>query len=161
MKQIKLANNKGFAFVDDKDFDELSKYKWSLEKRRRTSYAKTNIKINGKWKVFRMHNLIVGAKKGQEIDHRDGNGLNNQRQNLRCCTRSQNCRNMRKTRGTSRYKGVCWDKNNKKWMAAIELNYEKIYIGRFDSEVRAAAAYDCRAIELFGEYAKLNFKEVA
>ena len=103
-----------------------------------------------------MHRLIMDAQERQEIDHADGNGLNNQKDNLRFCTHSQNHMNRKPTKGSSKYKGVSWHKAAKKWNARITLNKKTVSIGYFDSEIIAAKAYDEKAIELFGEFAKLN-----
>ena len=100
-----------------------------------------------------MHKLITGYK---ETDHIDGNGLNNQRGNLRSVTDSQNQMNRKNIRGTSKYKGVYWNKANKKWLARITINQKNIYIGYFLYEHNAAHAYNFKATELYGEYASLN-----
>jgi hypothetical protein len=96
-----------------------------------------------------------------EVDHINGDGLDNRKSNLRIVTRSQNLQNSRKPRRikgcSSKYKGVCWDKLTKKWRAQITFNYHVKYIGLFENEVEAAEAYDKVALEMFGEYAKPNF----
>ncbi len=156
MKQIQLRKSSKFVAFDDEDFGKLSKYKWFEKKKRYTSYAIVTAKIDDIWKTIWMHRFIVGAKKGQEIDHRDGNGLNNQRDNLRFCTHSQNGMNRRISQGTSKYKGVCCQKNNKRWQAQITINQKHIHLGVFKNEIDAAKAYNTAAIEHFGEYARLN-----
>ena len=157
MKQIKLANNRGIALVDDNDFEETSEHKWVMSNEPNTNYALTWINIKGKFKTVSMHRLIMKAKKGQEVDHRDRNGLNNQKNNLRLCTRSQNLMNMKKRENcSSRYKGVTRSKSAKRWQAQITLNYRNINLGLFDSEIDAARAYNKAAIRLFGEFARLN-----
>jgi len=96
-------------------------------------------------------------RKGMVVDHLDGNSLNNRKSNLRVCTVSQNHQNRRWTYGSSRYKGVWWNKKMKKWVAGITLKRKYIFIGHFADEVAAAKAYDRKAAELFGEFAYLNF----
>ena len=92
-------------------------------------------------------------------DHRDGNKLNNCRYNLRECNTSQNGANKKKSSGTSSiYKGVCWNKKKKKWESCIERLSVKYHLGIFDDELVAAKAYDIKAIELFGEFARPNFE---
>ncbi len=156
MKQIQLVNNKGFVVVDDEDFAEMSKHKWHLDERKNTSYAKTFIRKGNRRVKVGIHQLIMNAKKGQEIDHRDGDGLYNCKCNLRHCSTQQNSMNRKTNYGSSNYKGVHWHKRDKKWYSSIGLNYKSLHLGRFDSEIEAARAYNDKAIEMFGEFARLN-----
>jgi hypothetical protein len=94
---------------------------------------------------------------GKYIDHLDGNGLNNQRSNLRFATKSENGMNRQKQENTtSIYKGVSWHKHNRKWVAYITINGKRSHLGYFISEVDAAKVYNQKAIELFCEFANLN-----
>lgn len=108
-----------------------------------------------------MHREILGLKKEDGIysDHIDYNGLNNRRCNLRKCTNVENIRHQRcQTRNkSSKFKGVCWNKQEEKWQAYIYYNEKLVHLGRFNNEIEAAEAYDKKAIELFGEFASLNF----
>ena len=89
---------------------------------------------------------------------KDGDGLNNQKANLRICTRSQNKMNGKSYKNSSsKYKGIWWVKKNKKWRVRIRLNNKTIHLGYFKDETEAAKAYDSKAKELFGEFARLNF----
>jgi len=114
--------------------------------------------LNGKPKAatMLMHRLVMRPKRYEQIDHRDGNGLNNVRENLRFCSQSQNMGNAKiRKNGTSQYKGVCWDRINEKWVASIRVN-KYIWLGRHDTELCAAQAYNIAAKEHFGEFALIN-----
>ena len=107
-----------------------------------------------------MHRLIMDAPKGMDIDHINGNPLDNRKSNLRICTRAENMRNRgAQKNNTSGYKGVGWCKHRKKWHAQIKHNGKQIYIGRYKDKEEAARAYDAKAKELHGEYAHLNFPD--
>lgn len=159
MKEIQLSQfgkNKGkyVALVDDEDFETLNQFWWSAKKDGNTFYAARKIMIDSKWTTQYMHCEIMN---GKGVDHIDGNGCNNQKDNLRFCTTSENCMNQRKcTNKSSIYKGVYFYKPYNKWRAQIRINYKKIFLGYFDSEVDAAKAYNEKAIELFCEFANLN-----
>ncbi len=105
-----------------------------------------------------MHRTILGVKKGVEVDHRDGNGLNNQRRNLRRASKSQNqaayrgaCKNK-----SSRFRGVRWASRYNNWTARITVNGREMHLGCFGVEVSAAAAYNRAAKKYFGRFASLN-----
>lgn len=152
MREIKLTQNK-IAFVDDEDFDFLSKFKWYAVKGSRTYYASRFVER----KEIRMHNILIKHKKRNFIDHIDHNGLNNQKSNLRVCTKQQNNMNKLPMKGgTSKFLGVCWSQRAKKWRSTITHNGKNIHIGYYANEVDAAKAYNAMAKELFGEFANLN-----
>ncbi len=159
MKSIPLTQGK-VAMVSDHRYAYLNLWKWCAQK---TS-------IPGKWyavrderkgpfkKRFYMHREIMNAPKGMEVDHRDGDGLNNVDENLRTCTHSQNIFNNKKPRNnTSGFKGVYFYRKTKRWLAKLRFQNQPIYIGLFDDPEEAARAYDKKAVELFGEFAKTNF----
>lgn len=153
MKEIVLTQNK-VAWVDDADFAEVSKYKWHAYKHRNTYYAARGIRINGKKTSMRMHQFLCG--KG--ADHKDGNGLNNTRSNLRPATSQQNSSNRGVQRNnTSGFKGVYWDKQTRKWRARIMINGKSKSLGLHINSEDAARAYDAAAKRLFGEFARCNF----
>jgi hypothetical protein len=146
MKLIPLTQGK-FAQVDDEDYKLLMVHKWHYHQ----GYAYSGRHIL-------MHRLIMKLDYGNklQVDHRDRNGLNNQKNNLRCCTCCQNNGNSVSFRGTSQYKGVSWQNNRKKWVSFIKINKKNHFIGRFNNEEDAAHAYDKVALEYFGEFARLN-----
>jgi len=156
-KQIPLTQGK-FAIVDDADYLELMKYKWYAHNLSGVYYADRAIRRNNKVVNVSMHRQIMGAQFGQQIDHKNGNGLDNRRCNLRFSTQQQNVQSQRPTRGgTSKYKGVSWIKQYQKWYACIKCNGKNRNLGYFDNEMEAAKVYDEKAKELFGEFAKTNF----
>ena len=152
-KLIPLTQGK-FAIVDADDYDELSQYKWTAAKSPNTFYAVRSVR----GRQIRMHRLITNAPKGLVVDHRNHNGLDNRKENLRLCTRSENACNQRPQTGrSSKYKGVCWHKTQKRWHARIHSNGVTYHLGSFKSEIEAAKAYDKKTKELFGKFACLNF----
>lgn len=158
MKKIKLSNGM-VAIVDDEDYEKVRSFHWYAHQSGGTYYARRySHRIAGKEFYIEMHRLILGLSPGdgKYTDHIDGNGLNNQQMNLRVCTQQQNTFNQKVKRGTSKFKGVCWHKRDKKWHAQIQ-HKKNIYLGYFESEIEAAKTYDDKARELFGEFAWLNF----
>jgi len=162
--RIPLSQGK-FALVDDADAEEMCRYKWSAVKRVRKSgavvwYAARSMWCDGSFSFVYMHRLIAGTKGSEQVDHWDGDGLNNHRLNLRKCTPSQNSVNRKSKPGsTSCYKGVHWNTARRKWRASISKDKKYCYIGYFKSEVDAAMAYDAVAIQAHGDFAVLNFPE--
>lgn len=155
-REIPLTQGK-VAVVDDADYEWLMQWKWHF---RSMGYAgRRASKEAGGRALILMHRLITNAPSGLDVDHVDGNRLNNQRSNLRLCTRAQNMRNQRKTKRlvSSQFKGVSLYKP-KKWVAYIGLSRHKMHsLGYFHTELEAAHAYDAAARLHFGEFARLNF----
>jgi len=145
--------------VSDADYDLVSHLRWGIQAIPcGLRYAVAREYPN----VILMHRLIMDAKDGQLVDHIDGNGLNNQRENLRLCTRRQNLQNIRKrnfSRKTSRFKGVRYRANYGTFHAEIECSPHRLHLGAYESEHDAAVAYDAAAHLLFGPFARPNFGE--
>ena len=157
IRQIPLTGGK-FAIVDAADYEWLSQYRWSCRGGSNNPYAARSHANKMIW----MHREIMQTPPGMVCDHIDCIGLNNRRCNLRNCTRQENARNLPKgSRGTSCYKGVWWNKELGKWGAGICRDGKRYQLGWFDSEIDAALAYDCKARELFGPFAYLNFPDQA
>lgn len=160
MKRIGLTKGK-IALVDDDDFEYLNRWRWSAFNSRRrpdSYYARRTARVLGKKKVIKMHHAIIPLVPGMMTDHIDGNGLNNQRSNLRMSTKQQNQANSRKRKGcSSQYKGVSWSKRDKRWCSQVKVNGKLIYLGYFHDEESAARVYDAAALKYFGEFARLNF----
>jgi hypothetical protein len=160
MKEIPLTQGK-FALIDDEDYDFLNQFKWMAQKSNNNYYATRAIRIaKNKQKIVKMHRIIMNTPDNLEVDHKDHNGLNNQKSNLRNCLKVQNIYNCQKW-GSSGYKGV-FIKSFKliapKYRAIIQKDGRHIHLGYFNNPVDAALAYDKKAKELFGEFANPNFK---
>ncbi len=149
MKEIGLTQGK-IALIDDVDYTRISAYKWCVSNSGKHLYAIR--RMGRKGRPIRMQNIILGCE--GIVDHINGNGLDNQKANLRPVTKAQNNANKRKRGGTSsQYIGVCWRQSNQRWIAQLKSRY----LGQFDKEVTAAAVYDLAATKYFGEYARRNF----
>lgn len=152
MKNIFLTNGLK-VIVDDEDYEWLSKYNWYASKNK---YAIT--KLDGLTKS--MHRLILGLTDSKILtDHINGNGLDNRRCNLRPCTPQENLRNMKKFRGLSKYRGVSWCKQMKKWRVSLSIRGKSTYYGYYEDEEKAARLFDSIIKEKHGDFARLNFPD--
>jgi hypothetical protein len=142
-----------FATVDAADYKEISKHKWCAFRIGSKIYARGTIK----GRTVLMHRWLMRPRKSYQVDHIDGNGLNNCRCNLRVCTAAQNQANRKPLGGSSRFVGVC--RRGDRWEAWIKHRGKWLTLGRYDDEVEAAKARDRKAYELHGEHAYLNFPE--
>ena len=158
MKEIILTKGK-VAFVDDEDYDLVKDYKWRAKESSHTRcfYAIATIPIKDR-PLIQMHRLILGLTDPNiQVDHINGDGLDNRRYNLRACTASENrCNRGKSKNNTSGYKGVCFHKASKRWRAKIRLKNKFTYLGDFHTPEEAYAAYCKAALELHGEFANLG-----
>lgn len=161
MKKIKLGGvNKGYAIVDDSDYEHLNQWNWSATKDGNDRFYVTRTDWTTKKPIrVRMHRVIMAAKKGQQVDHINHDGLCNIRSNLRFCTNQENMRNRRPNKNsTSKYKGVGRQPGSviTKWRCRIRVDGRLIELGQFNNEIDAAIEYNRNAIGIFGEFANLN-----
>lgn len=137
------------AIVDRDIYPFLSQHKWSYS----ASGGGYAVRVVLR-KTILMHRFILQAPKGVQVDHINGDPLDNRRCNLRLATAQQNRRNMAPRSGKSKYKGVCTFES--RWRASITVDYKTIHLGLFPTEIQAARAYNEAAIRYFGEFARLN-----
>lgn len=156
MKEISLTRGK-VALVDDEDFDWVNQFKWYACKGRRRFYGRrTRAKAEGGGKQL-LHHFI--CPKWKFIDHKNGNGLDNQKENLRASSTAQNLRAycLKAVGRTSRFRGVSWGRRDEKWAAGIRVSPKKVFLGYFDKEEDAAKAFDRAAIRFGFAREALNF----
>ena len=158
MKRIKLGGHrknspiKGYATVDDADFEKLNKYNWSYLS---SGYAFRYLPKDGKPKCILMHRQIMNPVKGLCVDHVDGNRLNNQRENLRTCTHSQNLMNQKlNKKSTSGIPGIHFLKREQKWLAHIKIKGKQIRLGLFKEKQTAINTRAEAEIKYFKEFRK-------
>jgi len=152
------------CYIDTADYPLVKDYRWyayaTIEKR--VFYAMANIWKKNERTTIKMHSLLLPLPIGQTLDHKDFDGLNNRRSNLRPANRSQQRVHQQKREFTSsQYRGVCWAKDTNKWQAQITIDGKVTYLGQFDSEEDAANARDSVAKKYHGEFAVLNFPVTA
>jgi hypothetical protein len=160
MKRIKLTQGQ-FAIVDDDDFDRVSQFTWHAQRTKSGDYYARHAKYLGGGrqnpiiKFIPMHRFVSGFIR---VDHKNGNKLDNRKENLRSATQEQNRQAFRlKSKNvSSKYRGVCWDRNNSKWRATICRSGKCHHLGFFLEEKKAAEAYNSFAFKFFGEFAHLN-----
>jgi hypothetical protein len=149
------------AIVDEEDFDRLIGFKWyAATNSSGGRYARRSLYDQGIRGWVFMHQEIMPPRLGLEIDHKNCDGLDNRRENLRYATRAQQQAN-RRPWGSSGLRGVRFDPNSplRPWRAKIALNRTVRRLGSFASKEEAARAYDAAAILIHGEFARLNFPE--
>jgi hypothetical protein len=156
VKELSLTNSKEVTLVDDEDFEYLNQWNWQL------SICDGHIcrKEHGKPTIL-LHRVVNKTPDDMLTDHINRNKLDNRKENLRTCTKSQNSMNRTKQKGncSSKYKGVCWCKTKKKWKARVKYKGKYYSLGYHEKEVDAALAYNKKAKELFSEFFVPNIIE--
>jgi len=158
MRFVPLTNGR-FAKVDDPDFEKVSKFKWRMASCRGgtgNEYAVTYMRIDGELKIIYMHRYITGSS--STLDHKNGDSLDNRRENLRAATRVENGRNRKLQVHSAPYKGVSLFKASKtpKWQAYGAKSGKNVHLGYFQSPELAAEAYDNFALANYGQFARTN-----
>ncbi len=152
MKSIELTGKAGMGqrmLVDNEDYEDLIKYKWSLA----SGYAKRSFRANGRINTVKAQRQIMRPEKNKVVDHINHDKLDNRKRNLRICTQAENTRNLLKTKGG--FKGV--QKHRRLFQAAIGFNNRHIFLGSFDTAIEAAKAYDKASKKYHGNMGVLNF----
>jgi hypothetical protein len=139
------------VLIDNEDWKEVKKHKWSINNpSKRAKYVRSS-------KHILLHRYIMNASKDKEVDHINGNPLDNRKQNLRICNKNENSKNRKvNINSSSGYRGVYWDMESNKWAVAISFNKKRIKIGRFKRKTDAALIYNEVALKYHGEFARLN-----
>lgn len=151
MKKIPLTKGK-FAIVDDEDYELLSHWKWYVNYH---GYAERDTTSSGKTLHFKMHQVIMGHVDGKEIDHKNGDKLDNTRSNLRFCTHSQNLGNIgRSKHNKTGLKGVHWYTKYGCYRAQIRDKGKVRWLGNFKTAIEAHEAYTAAASKIHGEFAR-------
>lgn len=157
MREIILSGGRAVALIDDVDAPIVEPFTWQVREmtfggNRHHVYRYACRKADGR--TLMLHRAIMQPPAGMVVDHINGDGLDNRRENLRIATRKQNAQNRRKHKPTSsRFIGVYWHRYGKRWVAEIRGEH----LGMFTSEEAAARAYDAAARSKYGEFASLNF----
>ena len=156
MKKLKLTQNK-FALLDEEDYFLASKYKWCAVKRGQTFYARRNLPRNGgEAKKEYLHRFIMKPPQQKEVDHINGNGLDNRKVNLRICTREQNSRNKKQiNKSNTGIKGISWCENRKRFFFSIGYKGKTIALGRYISIEEATKVIESERKKLHKEFARL------
>jgi hypothetical protein len=161
VESVRLALSRGYwSWIDEADYPRLSRFNWHINDKKNGPscksglYAQTSVAGYGK---LSLHTLIMDTPPGMVVDHINGDGLDNRRDNLRIVTPEQNHLNKSKRKyASSKFKGVHWDSTRGGWLVKIKRQGAETYLGFFDSETEAALAYNEGAKMIHGEYARLN-----
>jgi hypothetical protein len=157
-RRLYLGQGK-WTLLDVKDYYRLRFLKWVVYGNGTNLYAiRLQFTEPNKTSTVYMHREIMNPPAGLVVDHRNCDGLDNRRSNLRFATHAQNTRNRRKKKnGSSQFLGVYFNKEKSTWDSQLKHNEKRIWVGRFKTEIEAARAYDEAAKKYHGEFARLNF----
>lgn len=151
-------NDDTYVLLDEEDVAHVSRFKWSPRVHPKTTYAQANVWQDEKRGTIVMHRFIARAQDNEHVDHKNGDGLDCRKVNLRVCLRYQNNRNARiRVDNKSGYKGVSWYPAGHSWAAGIMVDDKRRHIGYFPTPETAARAYDLVAQYEWGEFAWLNY----
>ena len=143
--------------IDDEDYEKVKDYRWYVVVDEDRRYVRAHEKKSENYSKVRLHRLIMNYSGNMFVDHINGNGLDNRKENLRICTNSENNMNsIKRKKGTSVYKGVSFDKSRNKYESYITINKKKIHLGRYETEEQAAQAYNNVVENHFGRFARPN-----
>jgi hypothetical protein len=158
IESVKYGNKE--VIIDIEDWDKVRQYRWYCDYKNdgKTFYVRAGKWSNNKCKPVYLHRFILGCDDcNVDIDHKNGDGCNNKKENLRSCAHSENMGNQKlRVNNKSGHKGVFWRELNKKWSAQIKVNYKHIYLGLFCNKEDAAHAYNVAAVKYFGKFALIN-----
>lgn len=148
------------VLIDDEDYSLVSEFKWyggKADQARDNWYAQAH----ALGKTIYMHRLLLGAEPGQQLDHIDRNGLNNQKSNLRICTQRQNNAAIPGVKSSTGFRGVEFSpqNNRNRYRACLYHQQRRVHLGYFPTAVAAAKHRDNAAREVYGEFAQLNFPD--
>lgn len=154
-KEIPVDGSSFPALIDEEDYPKVSNFKWRLNPK---GYVIATYWKGGKMREVLLHRLVLGVSDSSNVDHIHHNKLDNRKLEIRIASSTQNQGNRRKLKpGLSKFKGVCWHKNKRKWIAHLRTKNGLKHLGYFVKETDAAAAYNIAAIEYFGkDFANIN-----
>lgn len=142
------------VLIDIEDIEKVCQWNWSTQVHKAKNKENFYARRNDKGKHIMLHRFLMNAPEGLEVDHKNGNGLDNRKSNLRLATKAQNNTNISRLKN-NKFRGVYSTK--KGYRVQICHQRKPIHLGYFNSEKEAATVYNNKAIELFGEFAVLNF----
>jgi len=161
MKYIELTQGQR-AMVDDEDYEGLNQHRWYayFNPCTQSFYARRNVYADGIGTTILMHRVILGAKKGEVVDHIDHVTLDNTKGNIRTCTHSQNgCNTRLSSYNSSGFKGVALAPRSTRYRAYITLNKKQMHLGVFDCKIEAAKVYNLASRMYHGEFSLINSME--